>query len=557
MPSRLPVITTEPTERSSSSESSSSSSSATISRFMKLCGGLSNADGQHATGRARSRMCGASGAPCLVASGVVERAERLGGRSAIRRWSATFRGDRPGPRSAPLSRGSVARAGRGRSIADVRRARGGRRPLAGSSPSGVPSSASNSSRSICSAWGRNSKIPPPPLLSTTMRTGALASRSAASPFMSWYRPRSPSHDPGRPPARGRGADPGRDQAVDPVRAPVAQEPDTGRARRRRTPPGRGSACSTPCRRASPSRTGAPSAAWTPGSVGSVELGELGVDRRRRPRRGVEPRLAPLGVVAAPEPRCDRPSAAGRGSARSTIAARRGWGSFQPYGGSTTTWRSSVERGEPLAQRLAGRHVAEADDQLGLEAVRPQRGRSSRRATRRARGRGCRAAAATSARRGSDSRCWPPATRSRPRARVRLPAGDDQAARRGREPRGELVEQRVVGVERRPAARRAVSGRAAAPLERQRGGRGDVVARAARGRAGRATARLRCTGPGPRLAARGGVGAAGDGAEVEQAGVVGVVGADLAEPAHAPTRRASAGRSSGRRRSRAAPAGGRR
>ena len=34
-------------------------------------------------------------------------------------------------------------------------------------------------------------MPPPPLLRTTMRTGALASRRAASPFESWKSPRSP------------------------------------------------------------------------------------------------------------------------------------------------------------------------------------------------------------------------------------------------------------------------------------------------------------------------------------------------------------------------------
>ena len=53
-----------------------------------------------------------------------------------------------------------------------------RRRLARSSPSGVPSSASNSSRSSCSAWGRNSKIPPPSLLRTTIRTGRRDVRAA-------------------------------------------------------------------------------------------------------------------------------------------------------------------------------------------------------------------------------------------------------------------------------------------------------------------------------------------------------------------------------------------
>ena len=84
-----------------------------------------------------------------------------------------FAAGRPGSRSAPSpgrrrppSRSSRSTRAWGRSYSAAIRA--------GSSPSGVPSSASNSSRSSCSAWGRNSKIPPPSLLSTTIRTGALA-----------------------------------------------------------------------------------------------------------------------------------------------------------------------------------------------------------------------------------------------------------------------------------------------------------------------------------------------------------------------------------------------
>src|SRR5205823_6230595 len=76
-PSGLPVRTTEPTERSSASEPSSSSSSATITRFMKLCGGLSKLIVSTRPARAVSNVRGIWVLLRSCLSGAPQSAERL------------------------------------------------------------------------------------------------------------------------------------------------------------------------------------------------------------------------------------------------------------------------------------------------------------------------------------------------------------------------------------------------------------------------------------------------------------------------------------------------
>jgi hypothetical protein len=111
--------------------------------------------------------------------------------------------------------------------------------------------------------------------------------------------------------------------------------------------------------------------------------------------------------------------------------------------------------------------------------------------------------------------------------IGLAAGEDQAARRRRDPRRELVQQSRLGV--RSSGRDRREGRLAAPVERQRRGRGDIALDRHR-RQRLAPGEVEVDRPGPGLAAGGGVGTARGGAHVEEARVVGFVGADLAEPA---------------------------
>ena len=375
--------------------------------------------------------------------------------------------------------------------------------------------------------------------------------------MSWKRPRSPVTIHVGPAARGRGADPRGDQAVDPVGAAVAEEEHLGRRRRQerllvadRHARGRVDEVAV-------ARRAAPSAAC------SARLGRLArapsssaCDRRRR--RAARRRARPPATRSRPSPRgarrARRPAA--RGSARTIVSARSGAARSSRSAGSTTTWRSAAERRQPLAQRLAGRHVAEAEHRSGASAGGRSAGDRVVGARRRA-SRSWRPEAQLRGRLGEDrvARAARRARRPARRARVELAAGDDQAPRRGRRPARRA---------RRAAPRRRGGGAGgdggqrplAAALERERRGRGHVAG-ARLGAERVAPGDVEVDRARARLAARRREGPAGDRAEVEQAGVVGLVGADLAEPAHRGRRRASAGRSSARRRSRAAPAGGRR
>ena len=209
-------------------------------------------------------------------------------------------------------------------------------------------------------------MPPPSLSMTTMRTGVETSRRAARPPMSWRRPRSPvTIVVGRPLACG-GADPGGDEAVDAVGAAVAEEEDVGRRRRAGRPPGRGSACSRRCRRGRRRGGRAPSARCRPGSVRASRPSQLGLDRLARRTLGVEPgRSGARGSLAA-EPRRPARRQLGRVGAQQR---RRPAGRLVPAAERVDDDLVGAGVGEPGAQRLAGRHLAEAQDQVGVDAAR--------------------------------------------------------------------------------------------------------------------------------------------------------------------------------------------
>ena len=166
----------------------------------------------------------------------------------------------------------------------------------------------------------------------------------------------------------------------------------------RTPPGRGSACSRPCRRGRRPRSSAPRARV------SARLGRLVRAPRARASMAAaaaapaSSQAAPLLPAAATGAR-RAPPARAPGSAR-TIAPAGPSGSFQPTPGSTTICAHSGARRATgaAACRSASRRTRMTSS--GASAVGPQRGRSRRRRRRPARGRGRRGAAGRSARRGS-------------------------------------------------------------------------------------------------------------------------------------------------------------
>ena len=230
-------------------------------------------------------------------------------------------------------------------------------------PSGVPSRASNSSSASASAWGRQWKIPPPSLSMTTIRTGVETSRSAARPPRSCRRPRSPvTIVVGRPLAWAAPM-PEEIEAVDAVGAAVAEEEDVRLA-------GRQVGLLVADRHA---RGGVDEVAVAVGGAeGAVQagLGELGVgrqlrlDRTRAPparRRARSPgRRAPRLRAAPPSP---PPARSGRRAAAPP-----------PAGSARSSRRTGRRRSgrrrrrQPGAQRLAGRHLAEAQDEVGRDRL---------------------------------------------------------------------------------------------------------------------------------------------------------------------------------------------
>ena len=311
-------------------------------------------------------------------------------------------------------------------------------------------------------------------------------------------------------------------------APRLQRNVTRRLARARTPPGRGSASRRPCRRDRRRGTGETSAAWAPGSVGLADRGELRRDRVAGPAAGV---THPSRQSASP-PRSRAASADGN---RDGIGAddrlRRAVGRLVPAEGRIDHHLPQAgQRCQPQPQGLAGRHVAEADHRPRARAPPGAGGRSSRTARRRGRG-----------------RAPPSRTCDVGSARIGYPAAGSERRHGRREaldPAGGRRRSVLAAIRRR--ARRA---RPAGP-PRPRGGRRRPPSSGRSPRPSSASGELAVTssgtrlGPerfsegdvelhraGPGLAAGRRVGPAGHGAEVEQPGVVGLVRADLAEPAH--------------------------
>ena len=216
-----------------------------------------------------------------------------------------------------------------------------------------------------------------------------------------------------------------------------------------------------------------------------------------------------------------PRARAAGSARTRVPARR-LGSFQRPGGSTTICGARL--GDPAPQRLAGRHVAEAEHEVGLERRRRACGRSGRRPR-------------------------PRAAVGGPEAELRSRLGEDRHSRRPPRGRRRLGHPgsgwRPQTISARSVAERSDS----SPSSSSPGSRGRSTAvsgrarRAPRARAdpwrsrrpspgsgpsGSRHERLRCTGPRGRRSLRRPRGRRSS--ACAQARVVGVVGADLAEPA---------------------------
>ena len=338
-----------------------------------------------------------------------------------------------------------------------------------------------------------------------------------------------------PPGGGRGADPRRDQAVDAVGAAVGEEAHVGVGARQE----RLLVADRHARR----------------GVDELAVGVGGAERRVQARLGRLARaqsssaaIAAAAASAAPSqrvgPAVGRPArragsasdaASAAGSAR-TIAPAIRVGSFQPCAGSTTSWRASSSVGEPLAQRLAGRHVAEAQDQVGRERVRARAGdrlvgrddqprscgprRSCEVGSARI-GKPVAAARPAISRRGAGSACArrrsgpgaTPPTRS---------ASASTSGRRGRRRRRRHRGQRPVARgPRAPASSVAVtsSGRGSGPSGSRQG-------------------TFRWTGPGRGSPAAVQKARQATERKCRRPGVVGVVGADLAEPAHRRRRRAS-------------------
>ena len=203
-------------------------------------------------------------------------------------------------------------------------------------------------------------MPPPSLSSSTIVSFGRARRAASRPPTSWASATSPSSSDHRPARGGGDAERGRDRAVDPVGAAVGEH-----ARRRRR--GAGKNVST-------SRTGIEEAASerrrlragarrarraTRGSL-SPAAPSIARDRRarRRGRRAASARARRgRGGGGRRSRRAPRASAAGRrASDRRDRAGRVLPGAL----GVERDLQRVVEPVQPLAQRLGGRQVADAE-----------------------------------------------------------------------------------------------------------------------------------------------------------------------------------------------------
>ena len=108
-------------------------------------------------------------------------------------------------------------------------------------------------------------------------------------------------------------------------------------------------------------------------VGRVELGAIAARRLRRPPSHARPSALVAGST-------ERSASAARQRRRVGANDRAGVRRrlVPAVAGVDDELRGVGQRREPLPQRLAGRHLAEAQDEVGLERVRARRGRSRRR-----------------------------------------------------------------------------------------------------------------------------------------------------------------------------------
>ena len=201
------------------------------------------------------------------------------------------------------------------------------------------------------AWGRNSKIPPPSLLTTTIRTGARPG-AGCEPAESWWRARSP-----------------RTTQVGP-RSPPRRRSRTRRARRSRSRRGwrgtarrlrrRGGSLLVADRHArgrvdqvAVARRAAASAACNPGSVSSSSPVDLGGDRSRARRSASSHAPGPASSASAGS--SSSASAAASGSGRPARSPRRSGSARStrqpgrpPAGGTSPSaashWRSGLQVG---------------------------------------------------------------------------------------------------------------------------------------------------------------------------------------------------------------------
>ncbi len=334
-------------------------------------------------------------------------------------------------------------------------------------------------------------MPPPSLSMTTMRTGVETSRRAARPPRSWSRPRSPlTIVVGRPlawaapiPEETRPSIPLAPRLLrKSASVPVAAQEGLLVADRH----ARGGVDEVAV-----AVGAAPSARCRAGS----EIAALGPVRAQQPRSNAACAAVSASIQrsgagrsrpSSPSSRAAQPEASSVGSAR-RIAAARLLGSFQPPQGSIDDFAGAARR-QPGPQRLAGRHLAEAQDEVGddragevLVAQQQVVGGDDVGAV-------VRAAAQLRGRLGQDREAGDAGQVGERLAqlRVELAAGDDHAGDRVADVAGHLVEQEGGGLEvdprhrgQRPpvAARRAPAGRSRSPRPRPE------PAPAARARAG--------------------------------------------------------------------------
>ena len=222
------------------------------------------------------------------------------------------------------------------------------------------------------ATGRKWKMPPPSLSSSTIASGRPSRRAASSPPMSCSERDVAGEQHDRAGRRGGDPERGRRRAVDPVRAAVGEH-----ARRRRAGGEERLDVADRHRGRDHERRlgGQPHAELG----GDARLGQLGrppstpAIALRRGAVGAGPLLQPAarpaacaGAVAASA------SSTARGSAGSSVAAAPP-GSCHAFSGSNAIWSVAVaEAVQPLAQRLGGRQVADAQRRGRARAPRPRR-----------------------------------------------------------------------------------------------------------------------------------------------------------------------------------------